>query len=74
MPSKATLFNCKCEPVYDFGTGHRNIARFNSQGNNIFTPNISDGMTVCYDNVICSVLVYSFVCLCFVRCGYYVKW
>ena len=35
MPSKATLFNCKCEAVYDFGSGHRNLACFNPQGNNI---------------------------------------
>ena len=35
MPSKATLFNCNCEPIYDFGTGHRNVANFNPQGNNI---------------------------------------
>ena len=35
MPSRATLFNCKCEPVFDFGTGHRNVAHFNPHGNNI---------------------------------------
>ena len=35
MPSKATLFNLKCEPIFDFGTGHRNVANFNPQGNNI---------------------------------------
>lgn len=40
MPSKATLFNCKCEPVHDFGTGHRNEAHFNLHGNNIL-------LTVC---------------------------
>ena len=39
MPSKATLFNCKCEAIYDFGTGHRNLANFNPQGNNILTIN-----------------------------------
>ena len=37
MPSKATLFNCKCDPVYDFGTGHRNMVHFNPQGSNILT-------------------------------------
>lgn len=37
MPSKATLFNCNCDPIYDFGTGHRNVANFNPQGNNILS-------------------------------------
>ena len=32
MPAKATLFNKKCEKVFDFGTGPRNLALFNSQG------------------------------------------
>jgi len=32
MPAKATLFNKKCEPVFDFGTGPRNLALFNPQG------------------------------------------
>jgi len=33
MPAKATLFNSKAEPTYDFGTGPRNTALFNPQGN-----------------------------------------
>ena len=33
MPAKATLFNLKCEPVYDFGTAPRNVVYFNPQGN-----------------------------------------
>ncbi|XP_072033721.1 eukaryotic translation initiation factor 2A-like [Amphiura filiformis] len=33
MPAKATLFNIKCEPVYDFGTGPRNCVYYNPQGN-----------------------------------------
>ena len=33
MPAKATLYNLKCEPVFDFGTGPRNVAYFNPQGN-----------------------------------------
>jgi len=33
MPAKATLFNRKCESVFDFGTGPRNMAVFNPQGN-----------------------------------------
>lgn len=37
MPGKAMLFNCKCEPVFDFGTGHRNAASYNLQGSNILT-------------------------------------
>ncbi|XP_070537815.1 eukaryotic translation initiation factor 2A-like [Ptychodera flava] len=32
MPAKATLFNLKCEPVFDFGTGPRNTVHFNPQG------------------------------------------
>ena len=32
MPAKATLFNKKCEKVFDFGTGARNTALFNTQG------------------------------------------
>lgn len=33
MPAKATLFNYKCEAVYDFGTGARNECYFNPLGN-----------------------------------------
>jgi len=33
MPAKATLFNTKAEPTFDFGTGPRNTALFNPQGN-----------------------------------------
>lgn len=35
MPAKATLFNIKCEPKFDFGTGPRNCVYFNSFGNHI---------------------------------------
>ena len=35
MPAKATLFNLKCEAMFDFGTGPRNICQYNPQGNNI---------------------------------------
>ena len=35
MPSKAALFNSKCDMVHDFGITHRNTALFNPQGNNI---------------------------------------
>jgi len=31
MPAKATMFSTKAEPVFDFGTGPRNIALFNPQ-------------------------------------------
>jgi len=31
MPAKATMFNMKAEPVFDFGTGPRNTALFNPQ-------------------------------------------
>lgn len=33
MPAKATLFNRKCESLFDFGTGPRNMAIYNPQGN-----------------------------------------
>lgn len=33
MPAKVTVYNLRCEPVFDFGTGPRNAAHFNPQGN-----------------------------------------
>lgn len=33
MPAKATLFDLKCEPIFDFGTGPRNSCMFNPHGN-----------------------------------------
>jgi len=33
MPAKATLYNKKCESVFDFGTGPRNMVLFNPLGN-----------------------------------------
>ncbi|XP_063972720.1 eukaryotic translation initiation factor 2A [Diachasmimorpha longicaudata] len=33
MPSKATLFNLKCESVFEFGKKHRNSIYYNPQGN-----------------------------------------
>jgi len=38
MPAKATLYNLKCEPVFDFGTGPRNLAFYNPHGTNILLP------------------------------------
>ena len=35
MPAKATLFNIKCESLFDFGTGPRNDVFYNPHGNNI---------------------------------------
>ncbi|XP_033637259.1 eukaryotic translation initiation factor 2A-like [Asterias rubens] len=32
IPSKATLFNLKCEPLFEFGTGPRNTVYYNPQG------------------------------------------
>ncbi len=32
MPAKATVFNHKCESVFDFGTGPRNAAFYSPQG------------------------------------------
>ncbi|XP_068686953.1 eukaryotic translation initiation factor 2A-like [Montipora foliosa] len=33
MPAKATLFDIKCNPVFDFGTGPRNDIFYNPHGN-----------------------------------------
>ncbi|KAK0179649.1 hypothetical protein PV327_005384 [Microctonus hyperodae] len=33
MPSKATLFNLKCEPILEFGKKHRNSIYYNPHGN-----------------------------------------
>lgn len=33
MPAKVTLYNLKCEPVYEFGTGARNAVHYNPTGN-----------------------------------------
>ena len=35
MPAKASLFDMKAEPIFDFGTGARSACHFNSHGNNI---------------------------------------
>ncbi|XP_024912947.1 eukaryotic translation initiation factor 2A [Cynoglossus semilaevis] len=32
MPAKATIFNLKCDPVFDFGTGPRNASYYSPQG------------------------------------------
>lgn len=32
MPSRATMFNDKCEPVFDFGSGSRNMLSFSPHG------------------------------------------
>lgn len=32
MPAKATLFDRKCNPIFDFGTGPRNLVRFSPHG------------------------------------------
>uniref|UniRef100_A0A3Q3R5Q0 Eukaryotic translation initiation factor 2A n=1 Tax=Monopterus albus TaxID=43700 RepID=A0A3Q3R5Q0_MONAL len=32
MPAKATIFNLRCDPVFDFGTGPRNAAYYSPQG------------------------------------------
>ena len=31
MPAKATVFNSKCDKVFDYGTGSRNMALYNPQ-------------------------------------------
>lgn len=40
MPSKAALYNLKCDVVFDFGEGPRNCAYFNNFGNNILFLNM----------------------------------
>ena len=60
MPSFATLFDKKCKPVFDFGTGPRNIARWSPQGDCILpllpisppTPPRSSSFTCC-PSVLC---------------------
>ncbi|KAK5904118.1 hypothetical protein CesoFtcFv8_005714 [Champsocephalus esox] len=32
MPAKATVYNLKCDPLFDFGTGPRNAAYYSPQG------------------------------------------
>ncbi|NXY86269.1 EIF2A factor, partial [Alcedo cyanopectus] len=32
MPAKATIFNLKCDPLFDFGTGPRNAAYYSPHG------------------------------------------
>uniref|UniRef100_A0A2K5LFJ8 Eukaryotic translation initiation factor 2A n=1 Tax=Cercocebus atys TaxID=9531 RepID=A0A2K5LFJ8_CERAT len=32
MPAKATIFNLRCDPVFDFGTGPRNAAYYSPHG------------------------------------------
>ena len=33
MPAKASLFNEKGDQLFDFGSGHKNMALYNPQGN-----------------------------------------
>ncbi|CAD5117454.1 DgyrCDS6221 [Dimorphilus gyrociliatus] len=33
MPAKVTIYNLKCDPIFDFGTGARNCAYYNPFGN-----------------------------------------
>lgn len=33
MPAKATIYNLKCDPVFDFGEGPRNSIYYNDFGN-----------------------------------------
>lgn len=39
MPSKAALYNLKCDVIFEFGEGPRNCAFFNSFGNHILYKN-----------------------------------
>ena len=45
MPAKATVYNLKCDPVFDFGTGPRNAAYYRSDPGQLSTddgPNLFD--------------------------------
>ena len=44
MPAKATIYNCKTEAVFDFGTGPRNFGYYNPQGSNILYSHDVDHM------------------------------
>lgn len=35
MPAKATLYNMKCDPVFEFGTAPRNSIYFSPNGNRL---------------------------------------
>ena len=35
MPAKASLYNMKADPIFDFGTGPRNLAYFSPHGSDI---------------------------------------
>lgn len=39
MPAKATLYNLKCEAVFNLGSGSRNSIYYNPHGNNILLHN-----------------------------------
>lgn len=47
MPSKAALFNNKCEMVFDFGITHRNTALYNPHGNNILNKALQYMLCIC---------------------------
>ncbi|XP_015602162.1 eukaryotic translation initiation factor 2A isoform X2 [Cephus cinctus] len=54
MPSKATLFNLKCEPIFEFGAKHRNSIYYNPQGNILLLTgfgNLSGGSVELWDTV-----------------------
>lgn len=51
MPAKATIYNLKCDPVFDFGTGPRNAAYYNPQGNNILSHTGSGLISFVYETI-----------------------
>lgn len=38
MPAKATVYNLKCDPVFDFGTGPRNAVYYRSELTGVHFP------------------------------------
>jgi len=66
MPSKVTLFDLKCEPLFDFGTGPRNEVFYNPQGNNILTDYINIILFFSLTDYI--LILFSITLVCFIQC------
>lgn len=64
MPSKVTLFDLKCEPLFDFGTGPRNEVFYNPQGNNILT----DYINIIFFFLTDYIILLNITLVCFIQC------
>jgi len=65
MPSKVTLFDLKCEPLFDFGTGPRNEVFYNPQGNNILTDWIN---IILFFSLTDYIILFNITLVCFLQC------